>query len=293
MAAGIEARAIDHTDKNSRRAAIADFKAGKVKILTNCLLLTEGFDYQPTSCVIILRAMLHSSTFIQALGRALRVVDAEKFPGIIKYDAICIDFSGAAARHRELDTKTILPRDEIDLHDLAANDDEPQDTLEPQIPGDIEAEQAFVPVLEPIDLVASQFRWTDIHHDGRTLLVSGLSGYSAICPAEKHWIAFGRTWDGQMKILHYGARSNAFASASDWIRTIEKDDRAVANRRWLNDPVTSKQQRMLSARGYDREDVDLMNKYEASCHITYANERKKVLENVRDYLNLSKRLRAA
>lgn len=291
--AGIEARAIDHKDKEGRRRAIAEFKEGKVKVLTNCLLLTEGFDHQPTGCVIILRAMLHPSTFIQALGRALRVVDAEKHPGIIKYDAVCIDFSGAAVRHNELDTKTILPREEVDLHDLAANDDRPGEITGRAQDATSEEEQSFVPILEPIDLVASQFRWTDIHRDGRTLLVSGLSGYAAMCPAEKHWIAFGRDWNGAMRILHYGARANAFAAASDWIRSIEKDDRAVANKRWLNDPMTEKQRRLLSARGYDRDDLVHMNKYEASCHITYANERKSVLSEVRTYLDFSKRLRAA
>lgn len=293
QAAGVEARAIDHKDKEGRRQAIAEFKAGRVKVLTNCLLLTEGFDHQPTGCVIILRAMLHPSTFIQALGRALRIVDAEKHPGVIKYDAVCIDFSGAAVRHNELDTMTLLPREEVDLHDLAANDDEPLDATGISLEAEDEEEQNFVPVLEPIDLVASQFRWTDIHRDGRTLLVSGLTGYAAMCPAEDHWIAFGRQWDGNMRILHYGARANAFAAASDWIRTIEKDDRAVANRRWLNDPLTDKQRRMLSAKGYDRADVDLMNKYEASCHITYMKERKDVTSEVRTYLDFSKKLRAA
>lgn len=286
-AAGVPAAAIDHKDKAGRRQAIADYKAGKIKILTNCLLLTEGFDFVPTSCVVVLRAMLHPSTFIQALGRALRVVDAVRFPGVVKYDAVCLDFSGAASRHADLDTATILPRDVVDLHDLAANDDEPV-TREVAVAAEpANVEDTFVPTLEAVNLVASQFRWTDIHGDGRTLLASGLSGFAALCPAGAHWVAFGREWEGEVTILHYGARGTAFAAASDWIRLYEKDDRATGNRRWLNDPVTDKQARLLQAKGYKKADVDLMNKYEASCQITYINERERVLKGIRDYLALA------
>lgn len=291
-AAGVPARAIDYADKEGRRQAIEDFKAGRIRVLTNCLLLTEGFDHQPTGCVIVLRAMLHASSFVQALGRALRVVDAEIHPGVIKRDAICLDFSGAAVRHAELDRMTQLPREEIDLHDLAANDDRPVAIDEVLVEDDDEP-STFVPVMEEVDLAISQFRWTDIHRDGRTILVSGLCGYAAMCPIADGWIAFGRTWEGSTKILHCGARQTAFAAGSDWIRSIEPDDRAVGNRRWLDHPISDRQHRMLRAKGYREEDLVGMSKYEASCHIVYINERKAVIETIRAYIDLSRQLRAA
>ena len=288
-AEGIEARAIDYNDKEGRRQAIADYKAGKVKVLTNCLLLTEGFDYQPTGCVIILRAMLHVSTFIQAIGRALRIVDAEKHPGVVKTDAICLDFSGAAMRHSELDTKTVLPIDEVDLHDLAANDDEPAIPIERV---EDEQDEAFVPELDEIDLAISQFRFTDIHADGRTLLVSGLSGYAAMFPAGDHWVAIGKQKNDRLHVLHLGARQSAFAAAGDYIRTIEKDDRAVGNRRWLNDPLTPNQVKALRGMGYAPDDIQIMNKYEASCHIVYMKERAEARREVNSYLQISRMLAA-
>lgn len=293
MEQGIEARAIDYDDKKSRREAIRDFKDGKVKVLTNCLLLTEGFDHQPTGCVIILRSMLHHSTFLQALGRALRVVDAEKHPGVLKMDAVCLDFAGAADRHSELDTKTVLPLDEVDLHDLdAANDDEPlfegAGVAEPE-----DADEDFVPVLDEIDLAASQFRWTDIHSDGKTLLVSGLSGFAALCPAGDHWVAFGKEKNGRLHVLHMGSRTAAYGAAGDYIRTIETNDRAVGNRKWLNDPLTDGQVRALSRFGYGRDDIMIMNKYEASCHIVYMSERGEVRKQVSDYLDITRMLQAA
>ena len=75
----------------------------RCRSLTNCMVLTEGFDSQPVGCIGILRPMLHKGTFIQAIGRGLRRVDPERFPGIVKTDCIVLDFAGAALRHGSLE----------------------------------------------------------------------------------------------------------------------------------------------------------------------------------------------
>jgi DNA repair protein RadD len=64
----------------TRADLIARFDRGEVQVLTNCMVLTEGFDSQPVGCIGILRPMLHKGTFIQAVGRGLRRVDPERFP---------------------------------------------------------------------------------------------------------------------------------------------------------------------------------------------------------------------
>ena len=77
-------------------------------MLTNCMVLTEGFDSQPVGCIGILRPMLHKGTFIQAIGRGLRRVDPERFPGIVKTDCVVLDFAGAALRHGSLEQEISL-----------------------------------------------------------------------------------------------------------------------------------------------------------------------------------------
>jgi superfamily II DNA or RNA helicase len=289
QAAGVVARALDYnTPKDERREIIAAFKRGEIQVLTNCLLLTEGFDYQPTSCVIILRAMIHCSTFIQALGRGMRVVDAEKHPGIIKTDMICLDFAGAAARHSELDTKTYLPLEDVDLTKDPEEEAAQAEELPLEAANDDEPDEPFVPVLQEIDLAVSQFRWTDIHRNGTTLLVSGLAGFAAVLRAGENWASVGREKGGKLHVLHMGTRHHAYAAACDYIRKIEKDDRAVGNRRWLNDPLSRGQRDALTRMGYQEDDLSLMNKYEGSCHITYMAERSKVKEEVGRHLRLAR-----
>ncbi|MFZ3481914.1 DEAD/DEAH box helicase [Sphingomonas sp. 3-13AW] len=293
IAQGIDARTVDKdTPQAERDATIAAFKAGEFPVLCNCLILTEGFDHTPTSCVIILRAMIHLSTFLQAIGRGMRVVDAEEFPDVIKWDMILLDFAGAAARHSELDEKTSLKHDVLDARQ---QEEAPaRDTLEVAGPASEEGapEQVVVPILEEINLNRSQFRWTDIHGDGRTLLVSGGHGFAAVLQGKRgdphRWVAIGRKtatrpW-GAVEVLHVGSRRQAFAAAADYIRTIERDDSRLDNRRWLNEPCTAKQAEKLRSYGCPDEIVDILNKYEASCRIVYhgqfADVRKSVLRHL-------------
>ena len=81
-------------------------------MLTNCMVLTEGFDSQPVGCIGILRPMLHKGTFIQAVGRGLRRVDPARFPGIVKTDCVVLDFAGAALRHGSLEQEITLDEDD-------------------------------------------------------------------------------------------------------------------------------------------------------------------------------------
>ena len=88
--AGVTAETISGDMPSRTRAdLIARFDRGEVQVLTNCMVLTEGFDSQPVGCIGILRPMLHKGTFIQAIGRGLRRVDPERFPGIVKPTASC------------------------------------------------------------------------------------------------------------------------------------------------------------------------------------------------------------
>ena len=102
--AGVTAETITGEMPAKERAdLIAGFDRGEVQVLTNCMVLTEGFDSQPVGCIVILRPMLHKGTFIQAVGRGLRKVDPERFPGIVKTDCIVLDFTGAAQRHGSIE----------------------------------------------------------------------------------------------------------------------------------------------------------------------------------------------
>ncbi|MFE9937366.1 DEAD/DEAH box helicase [Streptomyces hirsutus] len=79
--------------RDERRETLARYSAGDVQVLTNCMVLTEGFDAPHTSCVVIARPTKSPGLYVQMAGRALRPA-----PG--KRDALLLDVMGASTRHK-------------------------------------------------------------------------------------------------------------------------------------------------------------------------------------------------
>lgn len=69
---GITARAVaGNTPKEERRKIIEDYRAGKIKIVTNAELFTEGLDLPNVDCVIMLRPTQSLSLYLQFAMRSM------------------------------------------------------------------------------------------------------------------------------------------------------------------------------------------------------------------------------
>ena len=85
--AGIPAVHLDgNSTSDERKAALAAFADGSIKVLSNCALFTEGFDLPAIEAVQIAKPTKSLSLWLQMLGRGLRTA-----PG--KTEAILIDHS--------------------------------------------------------------------------------------------------------------------------------------------------------------------------------------------------------
>lgn len=90
---GIIAVSIDGTiDKGKRKDIIADYRSGKIQVLTNCDLVSEGFDLPAIECGIMLRPTQSLALWIQQSGRALRKMEGKEY-------AVLLDHAGNAERH--------------------------------------------------------------------------------------------------------------------------------------------------------------------------------------------------
>lgn len=95
--AGFPAASIDgKMDKNAQAKVLEDFSAGRIKILTSCEMVSEGFDVPGTEVAILLRPTSSLSLYIQQVGRALRPA-----PG--KTTALILDHAGNTRRHGFVD----------------------------------------------------------------------------------------------------------------------------------------------------------------------------------------------
>lgn len=91
--AGIPAASLDgKMDRPLRRSLVSRFKSGDIKILTNCSIITEGFDLPAMDGVILLRPTMSLSLFLQMVGRSLR-------PYENKNHAVILDHVGNIQRH--------------------------------------------------------------------------------------------------------------------------------------------------------------------------------------------------
>ena len=92
-AEGIPAQHVDgNTPDDARSAAIAALADGRVKVLSNVEVFTEGFDVPGIDAVILMRPTKSPTLLLQMIGRALRVS-----PG--KSEAIIMDHAGLHRDH--------------------------------------------------------------------------------------------------------------------------------------------------------------------------------------------------
>ena len=90
---GVRAEHIDATTpKAEREATLARLASGEIEIVTNCMVLTEGWDMPEVGCCILARPTRKMGLYRQMIGRVLR-------PAPNKPDAIVLDHSGAVFRH--------------------------------------------------------------------------------------------------------------------------------------------------------------------------------------------------
>jgi superfamily II DNA or RNA helicase len=91
--AGVPAAALDGTARERDREAVLEaFKAGDVRVLVSCDLLTEGFDAPDAGVAILLRPTQSMALHRQIIGRVLR-------PKADGRSALLLDYSGNLLKH--------------------------------------------------------------------------------------------------------------------------------------------------------------------------------------------------
>ena len=137
--AGLTAAHIDgHTD--DRADLLARFAAGEFQILSNSMLLTEGFDEPSVACVVCLRPTKIRALYAQIVGRGTRL-----HPG--KENLLVLDFLWMTGRHSlvrpaHLVASTPEIADAMIAQAAAAGDDE-RDLLADEVDAKAQREAAL------------------------------------------------------------------------------------------------------------------------------------------------------
>lgn len=283
-----------------RQHQLETFTKGSAKVIVNVAVLTEGWDYPPTSCVILLRPSSYKSTMIQMVGRGLRTVDPAEFPGIAKTDCIVLDFGTSSLIHGSLEQgvdldphkgskKTaikVCPECEGFVPEAAnecmlcgysfAVEEEEAEAIEDAAQN--EALEGFV--MTEIDLFAqSSFLWVDPLDDHSALIATGFKAWAGVFFLDDNWYAVGASQSDRPHLLSIGERLVCLASANDWLNNNESDASAHKSKRWLEQPPTDKQLDILP----DKYRMDYsLTRYKASVLITFQFNRRKIRDLVFD-----------
>lgn len=277
---------------DARRAALAQYGAGRIQVVVNVAVLTEGWDHPPTSCVVLLRPSSFKSTMIQMVGRGLRTVNPEEHPRVIKTDCIVLDFGTSSLLHGCLEQ-------DVDLVGHEADGEAPTKTCpecEAVVPlavmqcplcghqwergsgGDPELLSDFI--MSEIDLLKrSSFQWCDLFGDDAALMANGFHAWGGIFFMAGRWHAVGGKQRERAHLLAIGERSVCLAAADDWLNEHETDESAHKSRSWLRQPPTDKQ---LAYLPQDRRGDYSLTRYQASALITFQFNRNAIKALVRD-----------
>jgi len=290
---GIDAAMVTgNTDKDKREQILRDLSNGNIQVVVNVAVLTEGFDSPPVSCIVLTRPCSYKATMVQMIGRGLRTVDQEEFPGVVKSDCIVMDFGTSVLTHGSLD-------DAVDLDGKQAdgNGEVPVKicpSCKAEIPLGVkecplcgyEGEKPDPEILDnfvltEVDLMnRSPFRWIDLFGTGACLAAAGFNGFALIAEVDGLCMAIVKKNKGKTRVISIGTKRQVMAAADDFMRQNESGDTANKTKRWLNDSPSQKQRDLLAQHGVVVSALDFSwTKYRAACMLNYVWN-KRFVDNI-------------
>ena len=280
-AAGVRAELVTAETPDAERAAIfSRLDTGETQVLVNVAVATEGWDCPPVSCVVLLRPCSHKSTMVQMIGRGLRKLEPDKYPGIIKTDCVVLDFGTSAIIHGSLEQEVDLDTEERHGKGEAPHKVCPQCGAQVPVasrecpfcghefPSKEKSTLSNFEMTEMDLLTRSPFQWCPISDD--TVMATGFEAWGGIFMQGNRWYAVGGSKANAPRVLYVGDRTACLASADDWLCLNESEDAAHKSRRWLHQPPTDKQLHYLPSGARP------LTRYEASCMLAHSFNRGRI-----------------
>ncbi len=257
---GIRAAAVSGgMDRLARAKALADFSAGRIQVLANCMVLTEGYDEPAVEGIILARPTKSALLYTQMIGRGTRL-----HPG--KENVTIIDIADVTRAHSLATLPGLFGLSEkFDLEGHTT--DEAQQAIQW-----VESNRAWVPIdratsmtdlryrcmqidlfdlKTPTELVTyAQYAWIGLGKGGYRL---GLIGGNAVVVAPtilSNWEIQLRHRAKEQTIARKTDLHSAILAAEAFVKDQFRDLLPLVklNTRWRNAPATEKQIKVLLAR---------------------------------------------
>lgn len=282
------------SDKD-RKSEIYKYEHGDADVMFNVAVLTEGYDYQPTSCIMLLRQSSFKGTMIQMIGRGLRVVDNKEFPGVIKADCIVLDFGLTTSIHGSLETDVSLEDREVSVLD-----EEEQVKFCPECVAEMPSSMKICPMcgfeykkiesmrkelklpadftMVEVNLMAKSTFLFENFSEGSLFVATGFESFAIVCKDfQGNWRAVGGEKNKQLQIVSSSSRQVCLSSANDWMNEKEPSKDAGKTKAWVKRMATSKQRQLISRFSKESGMNLSLTRYRAACKLTFIFNKEKLI----------------
>lgn len=261
MSVGIRASVItSELTKEEREFVLHQLTCGEIQVLVNVAILTEGWDFPPISCVVLLRQSSYKSTMIQMIGRGLRTIDQTIYPDVIKKDCVVLDFGISSVLHGCLEQDVELEKESAKK---AKKEEEstkickgceasiPIRTIKCPLCGYVH-EQKIIEEIKKVDVIAvdllksSEVQWVELSKN--TFFSYGFTYWCFLCEQQDEWILIvgESSEDNNTDTIYQGVDFNkAFNMANSFMKRNEGLSRIKKTVEMRNEPATEKQLKYL------------------------------------------------
>jgi superfamily II DNA or RNA helicase len=171
-----------HIDGGSpdRKEILSDYSSGKYSVLSNAMLLTEGWDEPSVDCVLVLRPTRSRSLYAQMVGRGTRL-----HPG--KKDLLLLDFLWLHERHDLSRPASLVAKDKDEqnaITKILLADDGAEKSLDEAV-NDAAADREAALIRQIAENAARKERFIRLEEVGALLKDKKIREYSPIFGWEK------------------------------------------------------------------------------------------------------------
>lgn len=227
------------TPLDERRATLRAYSEGRVQVLANCAVLTEGYDEPRTDCIVMARPTKSRALYTQCVGRGTR-----KHPE--KADCLVLDVVGVTAAHSLITVPSLFGIEHRGLGDGTA--------LASVAAGEWEQEQVRIGKLRAEDVelfhqLRSTMAWVRTHHEDeqrRYVLNLGKEEGTIVIaetiPGDEHgWSVQHQHPDGNRTMLRNSTLELCQGTGEDLARKRGAGTLANANAGWRRRPPSERQ----------------------------------------------------
>jgi hypothetical protein len=255
--------------KETRRQLLQDFHDGKIRVITNCQVLTEGWDEPSINCIIHAAPTKSSLLYTQKTGRGTRLSQETG-----KVDCLIIDVVDITKRHSLITVADLVglpPRFDFKGEDVlaVATQVEQQKKLNQHlvfedcesiddVRAKVESVDLFIPEMPEVVKQHAQLAWSQVTPDHFRIGYPGEGFPESIDLRQDmlgNWTAeFSSGFKKAARIAPpQGSLTEAFEAAEKWVSVNRPRAYGLKNQnaRWRKGPATDAQVREIRRMGLD------------------------------------------